>query len=517
MNAALPEEKQPRDGADWSPHLAQIEKMMKGKPFWKVALFCLMCVERQWPVYERLSVGREWGNAAALSKVIDRFFKAIATGYAIGDSFYGMIDDSIVVAEEDWDVLAGEFVTNIQAIFEMLADKDKSAARVFADRNAQFLDVYLDFEATDYPGIHPLVEKEKAFQLRLAEKIEQVQTLEKALFLEECRANFPESILGDFWFENYPDYQPIKRRKTKPAGDGLRFRTAHQIKCSTNKDWMLVKENREKLFLALDAFQKSGYQADAFLAEPGFILPNGNKRWSLAQSLIKMFSQKEYARLYTSLCHDYFSLAESGYLSGRPMEETLQRLYQAGKCAIISARLHDEIPEKEQKERKLQRPSWGFGRSMLLQAMLIYAYDEAARLLNEQDSPYAGFLCNMLLGRYSQAEAYLKACESSADPLYRGADLRLVQALFGRDAEDIRACAVQMIRAIRRVEDLYREVFPIFPILVVRCAAQTGVPIRKIDVSELPEALLGEKSPFHIESSQPFGLERFLESRPTPI
>ncbi|MDE7428366.1 MAG: YjaG family protein, partial [Lachnospiraceae bacterium] len=74
---------------NWDAHLMQIEVLMKGQPFWKIALFGVMCAERQWPVYERLCVGREWGNAKGMRKVMERIWQAIPTGYAIGDSYMG--------------------------------------------------------------------------------------------------------------------------------------------------------------------------------------------------------------------------------------------------------------------------------------------------------------------------------------------------------------------------------------------------------------------------------------------
>ena len=76
-----------------------------------------------------------------------------------------------------------------------------------------------------------------------------------------------------------------------------------------------------------------------------------------------------------------------------------------------------------------------------------------------------------------------------------------------KDPEEIRNCAIKMLRAIRMMESIYCEVFPAFLILAMRCAAQMGIAIRKINVSELPEQLTGIESPFDVKNSMPFGVE----------
>ena len=140
----------------WERHLEQVEALMKGLPFWKTALFGVQCLRRLEPVYERLCVGREWGNAKGMHRVVERFYQAIPTGYAIGGRYLATIEDSAVVPTEDWDVLAAEYVENAERLLEVFEGKDKKAGRGLAERNLEFLYIYLDFEATGYEGLHPL-------------------------------------------------------------------------------------------------------------------------------------------------------------------------------------------------------------------------------------------------------------------------------------------------------------------------------------------------------------------------
>ncbi len=134
MDVSSRESRDKRQGNE-DAHIMQVKVLMKGQPFWKIALFGVMCVERQWPVYERLCVGREWGNAKGVRKVMERVWQAIPTGYAIGDSYMGIIEDSVFVATEDWDVLAVEYIQNMMFLLELFESKDKKAAPKIAERN----------------------------------------------------------------------------------------------------------------------------------------------------------------------------------------------------------------------------------------------------------------------------------------------------------------------------------------------------------------------------------------------
>lgn len=492
---------------DWQPHFAQVTQMLKGQPFWKTALLSLLCLQRQWPVYERLSVGREWGNPKAIAKVLERFWKALPTGYAIGDSFWAILDDNAVVVEEDWDTLASDFIVTLQSMLTIFEAKDKAGALAVAQRNAAFLDTFFDFENTSPTDICRLVAAEKAFQLDLAAQLISVQAKDKPSCIAACHSRQLDSILGDLWFHNYFNYPPLKRRPAKPKSDGLRFRTPHQTSCVDNKDWNAVLCNTQQVLLGLDDLKKANYQADALLAEPAFTRPDGTKCLSQAQVMISLFSHEKYLDFYFSLCYKYNKLAHHSYLGGGSADEVLCRLYQAAQCAKISIELYEALSEKDRKEETLQKLSLGFGHSALHWAMLTYDYEWACAISKTDSSPQLCFLNNMLLGRYQAAEPLLEQCHQQPDPVYGEAVNELLSALYGRDPQEIRKHLLGLIRAIRQMEDLYREIFPVIPILVMRCVNHMGISFAKIAVSELWEPLTGVTSPFDPGNSQPFGLD----------
>lgn len=497
-------------------HLEQVEKIMKGQPFWKIALYGVMCIRRQWPVYERLCVGREWGNAKQVAKVIERFWKAIPTGYAIGDSYLGILEDSAVVATEDWDALAVEFIQNMNILFELFESKDKKSARSIAERNLDFLDLYLDFEANGYQGLHPLMAAEQEFQLQLAEELKSLENKDKKAAIQNCHERETESILKDCWFRDYPDYKPVKRKNSAFGSDGLRFRTALQKSLPSNKNYILCMEGDAKIFTTLEQYRTSGYAAEPFISapaesDPSLKQPGGYLFLPMDVILVQSFATGEYQQFYHSMCYKYNFLAEGLYLKDQPIEEVLKALYQAGKSAIISAQLYKHASPEERSAQEMDKPDWGFQHTAPQFAMLVYEYDAASNLMDDHTSPYTRFFHRMLCGNYEEAEMLLGECEKAADSIYRGADFRLAAALCTKEPEEIRSCAIKMLRAIRAMESVYCEAFPMPLIFAMRCAAQMGISIRKINVSELPEPLIGAENPFDRENSMPFGVEILVE------
>lgn len=257
--------------------------------------------------------------------------------------------------------------------------------------------------------------------------------------------------------------------------------------------------------------------------------------------LVREFVQGHYRSFYGSMFFLYNSRAEELYLKGQPMEDTLKALYQAAQCLIITAELY--LPEPSAR-LKAEHTGQYHHKTVVNYALLAYEYDTAASLMDEDTSPYIRLFYTILHAddrksdillpagtqkanaqlpsgtsgtaslssadtRKADIGSLLQACEQKADPIYRGADFRLASALCEGDPDKIRSCAVKMLRAIRAMESVYCEVFPIFLILALRCTSQMEIPIRKINVSELPDALIGKTSPFDRENSMPFGADKY--------
>lgn len=88
---------------NWNPdsfreYFSELSKQLKHQAFWKIVLFGVLLLERQWPVYEKLSVGRTWGVAKEVRQVLDRLWKGVSSGMRLDDKYLLMLEGKNSVA-----------------------------------------------------------------------------------------------------------------------------------------------------------------------------------------------------------------------------------------------------------------------------------------------------------------------------------------------------------------------------------------------------------------------------------
>ena len=197
-------------------HFAEITQQLNRQAFWKTALFGVLLLERQWPVYERLSTGRIWGAAKEVRQVLDRLWKGVPTGMRLDDKYLLMLEENPVEPpEEPWDCVAACMITDSLTLLHTFRRKDKKAAGMLAEQNLQCLNLFLETCGENCIPTHPLVAAELAFQRELCQWLCQVPNKEKAAAIARCREKKTGSVLGNQWFSNYPDYKPLKQRRKK--------------------------------------------------------------------------------------------------------------------------------------------------------------------------------------------------------------------------------------------------------------------------------------------------------------
>ena len=109
----------------WNPpaiqaHCKTLETDLSRQAFWKTALFGTILLERQWPIYARASVGRAWGAAKEVRKVLDRFWQAIPTGVRIHDKYLLSLEEHPVEpAAEPWDQAAAAVLAGCVRLLEV--------------------------------------------------------------------------------------------------------------------------------------------------------------------------------------------------------------------------------------------------------------------------------------------------------------------------------------------------------------------------------------------------------------
>lgn len=174
---------------DWNPapfqeHFSEISHQLNRQAFWKTALFGVLLLERQWPVYERLSVGRILGAAKEVRKVLDRLWKGVPTGIRLDDKYLLMLEENAVEPpEEPWDSVAACMITDSLTLIHTFRRKDKKAAGMLAEQNLRCLNLFLDVCGENCSPAHPLVATELAFQRELCQRLCQIPNKEKVAFI----------------------------------------------------------------------------------------------------------------------------------------------------------------------------------------------------------------------------------------------------------------------------------------------------------------------------------------------
>lgn len=298
------------DRAPFAAHLDGLEKELKKQAFWKTALFGVVLLERQWPVYERLALGREWGAAKEVRKVLDRLWKGIPTGMRIGDNFWMLLEDNPVEpVTEAWDPVAALTVDGCLRLMEIFREKDKKAAGELAERNLKFLGQALSVCGEEGNFTHPLFQAELDFQTALCARLCQVPNSEKTEFVNTCKGETVDSIMGDLWFPDYPDHKPLKR-KAKKAGE---IRYSH----IRYDEWFAkLREKDENGLDAWDHIKERLQQNDTWLnwqekwpndypaQQSGRFAPDVARRWPMPEGLADFYGCESLS-LYLDAEHCY--------------------------------------------------------------------------------------------------------------------------------------------------------------------------------------------------------------------
>lgn len=298
------------DRAPFAAHLDGLVKELKKQAFWKTALFGVVLLERQWPVYERLSVGRTWGAAKEVRKVLDRLWKGVPTGARIGDNFWMLLEDNPVEpVTEAWDPAAALTVKGCLRLMEIFREKDRKAAGELAEGNLMFLAQALAACGEEGNFTHPLFQAELDFQNALCARLCGVPNSEKVAFVNACKGEAVDSIMGQLWFPDYPDYKPLKRKAKK----------AREIRYSHIRydEWFAkLREKDEDGLDAWDHIREKLQKDDAWLnwqerwpddypaQQPGRFAPDVTSRWPMPEGLADFYGCESLS-LYLDAEHCY--------------------------------------------------------------------------------------------------------------------------------------------------------------------------------------------------------------------
>ena len=469
----------------FAAHLNNLVKELKKQAFWKIALFGVVLLERQWPVYERLSVGREWGAAKEVRKVLDRLWKGVPTGVRIGDNFWMLLEDNPVEPiSQPWDPAAALTVKDGLRLMEIFREKDKNAAGELAEGNLMFLAQALAACGEEGNFTHPLFQAEMDFQTALCDRLCGVPNSEKVAFVNACKGEMVDSIMGELWFPDYPDYKPLKRKKKQETV--LRY-TSKQYDALLEEKGRCWWDRRQLDIQERERLLEKRVWPDWADGTPG-----------------RAMTATDVVYTYDVLQWEYSAGAKECLLSnGDGVRAKALYGLAAQSCEALLSLIDRGWPTEK-------RGTDGFGRDLLFPAQCAYLAGDiplALKLLQrswttEYQGPNCQMLCEPQTGWLDREEirvfyALLQGRDAEALTLLNASGERWAEPyrlLLAEDGGGLYKFIVKQIRALRGHYEYqaYRPTVAFFSLVLLKLARKKGVAVEVPQVVELPPALLDD-------------------------
>ncbi len=178
----------------------------------KQKAFILILIERQFLVYKKMCIGKEWNREKNISNILESCWKSIINGNDIDEDLLDLCIESnpenLEYDEEDEEKISFliTIVDNLTAYVRLIIEKeefDGIFTRCNYDYLESFLYQYYDWKplSTNLVLNHELVLLEYSRSIRDLEYLETTDDLLE-IYLEYH--NKKESILEDYWFnENF--------------------------------------------------------------------------------------------------------------------------------------------------------------------------------------------------------------------------------------------------------------------------------------------------------------------------
>lgn len=506
---------------DWDPtpfqeHFLSLSSQLNRQAFWKTALFGVLLLERQWPIYQKLAGGRTWGAAKEVRQVLDRLWKGVPTGMRLDDKYLLLLEENPVEPlEEPWDQAAAYMVEACLSLIHIFWKKDKKAAGTLAGQNFRCLSLFLCTCGEACTQNHPLVSAELAFQQSLCQRLCAIPNKEKTAFVCQCRTEPVESLFGERWFPGYPSYPPLKRKAKKlPAlrYTHLRYDTYAEAAKQRDErgldDWDREREQLTLYDTWLNWSDKS--PNDCNIQHP--LIQHVIHRWPMPECFAEIYN---YFALHLQLAaqscwactEDPEQVRGLFWLSARAQETCYALLEQGWPCSEYLAyenSLHKYLPgpafyaicagdwklaagllKRWHKPLKLRgKPaSWRRIPAVQVWLALVQGDDEQARFLIEQESK-----------RQRRPPAPDECLWPHLYPWYCWEeDCAVFRLLLDRDKRGLEKEIIQDIRAMRAGYERSLTTLAPYDLALWKLARRRGMALDLPPVSELPAALLEDR------------------------
>jgi len=153
--------------------------------YWKVAAFGTLCIQQEYQVYEQLAKGRFWDMSTHLKKTVNRFWRAVTTGYAMDDKYLLIVEESFFEPRDAWEELALQIVQDILDLYYAVWKKDAETTLKISQRQFDLLEKYCALVGEKFAADYSLVKRTMEQQISWAEELASVTKQDKKSFLAE--------------------------------------------------------------------------------------------------------------------------------------------------------------------------------------------------------------------------------------------------------------------------------------------------------------------------------------------
>lgn len=492
-------------------HCLELSKELGRQAFWKTALFGVLLLERQWPVYEKLSLNRPWGASKEVRQVLDRLWKGVPTGTRLDDKYLLMLEENSVESfDEPWNSVAACMITDSLALIHIFRHKDKKAAGTVAEENLQCLKLFLDACGEECSEQHPLVAAELAFQRELCQRLCEVPNKDKTAFIAQCREENTGSLLGECWFPDYQEAAPMKRKAKKlPAlrYTHVRYDDYVEEAKKTDKDGLNAWEREKRQFELFDIWLnwQDKMPNDCNVQHP--LIQHVIRRWPMPECFAEVIGLLPVGAESCWACTEDPELVRGLFwLQSRAQEACYSLLEKGWPCS-------EYLAHENSMCRKLTNPAF--------HAICAGDWELAERLLKRIDRPFTlrgtpapwrqipatRVWLALIQGNDEWAGSLIEeGTRSKCPPTYEEElwphlyqwhsweeDCEIFRMLLNRDKKGLEKEIIGNIRSLRDQYELNRVTLSVWDLTLWKLARRRGIELDLPAVSELPAALLEDK------------------------
>lgn len=437
-------------------HNNKIEKIFHKALYWKAAAFGTLCIQQEYQLYEQLAKDRFFDMSVHLKKAVNRFWKAVTTGYAIDDKYLLIIEESFFEPRDEWEKMALQIVQDIQDLYYAVWKKDAKKTLETGKRQLALLEKYCVLMGEKYSMEHPQVKRVMEQQINLAEELVAVTKQDKKEYLAALQKREVETLID----ADIAAIRPVmpKEKKAKKQIPELRYMSRY------------IEEGLEK---CIEEFKSEKEEnTGATVAE------RYENKTEVDEYYWKIASYEYLARMTYVAEQDKVKTLEYYYLAACAARDCIRALRE-GKRAISWNENHINCALED--ENSLHY--------FVKAALLAGHYDIALEIVTE-DSVIGA----MLLGEDERAKKYLPGDFEQINKYDRDWD-GVLWAILHRDEKLMNTCIKEYIKTLRWQAKNFNSntLIAVFSLPLIRLAMDRGMKCN-LNVYELPLELLERKA-----------------------